>query len=195
MSLDDDRVVDVFERFRTEEAEVVANPPPVEGLFLLPVADPHDVPQRAMLFGQVLQFVVVEVASQPHGGQHDDRPVVHAGPPLFAAGVPVDIRRDLPENVITGLRLTVEMLECAENRDDLITAVGIEWYVVDHCAVQSLLAVEGFSHRACSSKIVAWLLEIPAYSTRRARKRSHLRGAFFRKSPKKRPQKAFSDGH
>jgi hypothetical protein len=87
------------------------------------------------------------------------------------------------------------MLECAENRDDLIPTVGIEWYVVDHCAVQSLLAVEGFSHRACSSKIVAWLLEIPVYLTTRARKRSHLRGAFFKKSPRKPQQKAFPDGH
>ena len=34
-----------------------------------------------MLLGQVLEFVVVEVAAQTHGGQHHDRPVVHARRP------------------------------------------------------------------------------------------------------------------
>ena len=56
-----------------------------------------------MLLGQVLESVVVEVAPQPYGGQHDDRPVIHPASSSLAAGLAVDICRNLPQNCVADL--------------------------------------------------------------------------------------------
>jgi hypothetical protein len=57
------------------------------------------------------------------------------------------------------------------------------------------LAIEGFSHRYCSSKIGACLFEIHVFLTHQARKRFHLRGAFFEKFPRNTDSIAFYDEH
>ena len=74
----DEAMADGFESAGLEQADVVANASPVEVNVLLPITDPHDVAHRPMLFGEVLELVVVEVTSKPHGRQHDDMPIVES---------------------------------------------------------------------------------------------------------------------
>ena len=75
------QVVDLLQRFRLQQTDVVANPPPIKIHLLLPVANAHHQAQGAVLLGQVLQFVVIEVATQAHRRQHHDGPVTQAGRP------------------------------------------------------------------------------------------------------------------
>ena len=72
-----DQVTELLDRPRFQLAEVVTNTPPREAAFVAPIPDSHDVPQRPMLFGQVLQFVVIEIATQPYGRQDQNLPVIH----------------------------------------------------------------------------------------------------------------------
>jgi hypothetical protein len=132
-----------------------------------------------------LKPVIVEVAAQPHGGQHQDGPVVHSFPSAFGAGVPIDIASHRPENVITQLALYVDVLQCHEDGYDFIAAVEVQGHVDDRRAIQPLLAIEGFPHGTCSSKIVACLIGTPRLFTRQARKRSHLRGGMFQEIAEK----------
>ena len=193
--LGDDRVVDKFEGLGAEQRDVVADGAPVEVGFFVPLADAHHVTQGAVLLGEVVKPVIVEVAAQPHGGQHQDGPVVHSFPSALGVGVPIDIARHRPKNVIAHLGLHVDVLQCRENGDDFIAAVEVQPQVGDGLAIQPLLAIECFSHSPCSSKIVACLLGIPCLLTHQARKRSHLRGAFFKKPPGKPAQPALWDEH
>src|SRR5664280_2219533 len=193
--LGDDCVVHAFEGFGPEERDVVADRPPVERGLLVPVADAHHLAQGAVLLSEVLKSVVVEVAAQAHGCQHEDRPVVHPSPPAFAIGVAIDVPSHRPENLLSQLGLSIDVLEGRENRNDLVTAAEVQRQIGDRVAVQPLLAIEGCSHGPCSSKIVACLLETPRLLRIKRETRSHLRGAFFTKSPGKTAPNQLWDGH
>jgi len=152
-------------------------------------------PQGAVLLGEILEPVVVEVAAQSHRCQHQDGPVVHPLASAAAAGVVVDIAGHRPENLVAQLGLGVDVLEGGENGNDLVAAAEIQPHVGDCGAVHPLLTIERFSHGTCSSKIVTCLLEIPCLLTHQAGQRSHLRGAVFKKLPRKPPQNHLPDGH
>ncbi len=175
MAFGDDQLVDLLDGFRADQRDVVADASPVESGLLVPVADAHDPPQSPMLFGQILELVVIEVAAEADGGQHEDLPVVHSLAAPLAAGVAVDIPGDHPENTIAQLGLAVDVLQGLKNGDDFVAAVEVQLHVEDRSAIEPRLAIEGFSHRYCSSKIGVCLFEIHVFLTHQARKRFHLR--------------------
>ena len=84
---------DPFDRFGFEQTDGVADATPAEVRVVVPVADGHH-PQRAMLCGEILQLIVIEVAPQPHGGQHDDLPVTETFAPAVILRVVIDVRDD-----------------------------------------------------------------------------------------------------
>lgn len=54
VSRTDGQVTDLLDRFRLEKTHVIVNASPAETSVFLPIADPHDVSQRAMLFREIL---------------------------------------------------------------------------------------------------------------------------------------------
>lgn len=58
-----EEVIDLHQRFRPQQAQVVPNPSPIKVGFFLPIANAHHQPQGAVLLRQILQFVVIEVAA------------------------------------------------------------------------------------------------------------------------------------
>ncbi|HUT93451.1 MAG TPA: hypothetical protein VMY37_28565, partial [Thermoguttaceae bacterium] len=88
-----------------------------------------------------------------------------------------------------------DVLQGPEDGDDFVAAVEIEANVEDRLTIKPLLGIERFSHGSRSSKNGMCLHYCPVSWTDFAGKRSHLREAFFRKSPKNQGRNAFSDGH
>ena len=162
---------------------------------IVPIADSHDLSQGAVLFGEVLEFVVVEVAPQPDGGQDEDLPVVHSGAAALSAGGAVDVPGDRPQHVVAQVGAAVDVLQRAEDGDDFVAAIEIEANVEDRLTIKPLLGIEGFPHGSRSSKHGMCWHYSPFLETDLARKRSHLRGAILKKSPTNQDRNAFSDGH
>ena len=104
---------------------------------------------------------------------------------MFSAGARVDIPGDGIQNTLSEFRLAVDVLECFENRNDFIPAVEVQLDISNGLAVESHLRVKGLSHEYGSSKIGVCLIETLTFLTKKARKRSHLRGAFFKETAAK----------
>src|SRR5437764_13989090 len=77
------QMIDLLDRLRLEEAEVVTKTLPrvrgrlvrIAGL----IGHAQDLPQGAMVFRQVLQSIVIAVAAQTYSGQDENLPVREAG--------------------------------------------------------------------------------------------------------------------
>ena len=154
-----DQLVDPVQRLGLQPIEVVANAPPVKADVTVPVADAHDLPQRPMLLGQVLQFVKVEIAPETHGRQHDDLPVVHSFATALATAVPIDVLADPFQNLLTQRRFTVNVLQGAQDRDDLVATLQVEFHIRDGSRTQAGLRIEWETHGIPSVKIVAESVE------------------------------------
>lgn len=140
MTFGHQKVTDRFQRLGLEQADVVANPPPIEIDLLLPVADAHDVSQGAMLLSKILEFVVVQIAAQAGGSQHDDLPIVEPFSPTVAARMLVDILSNKVENLIPQLPLTVNVLQGAQDGNHFVATVSIELHFGDSLTIQPRLA-------------------------------------------------------
>src|SRR5262249_52146963 len=92
-----------------------------------------------MIFGQVLQLVVTQVATEPHGGQDSNLPVVHAASAAFAAGALVDILPHQSQQLSPQGSIAVEVLQPSQDGDDLIPTVEVEGHLADGQAIQALL--------------------------------------------------------
>jgi hypothetical protein len=148
-----------------------------------------------MFLGEVLESVVVEVASEPDSPQYKDRPVGHSWATLIGTGGPVDILSDGIEQRIPELGTAVDVLQGSEDGDDLIAAVGVESNIRNDRAIEPELGIEGCAHRS---------------APRRFHDLSPGNGGFLKKSFKKltifeehpcgksgenKLQNTFSDGH
>jgi hypothetical protein len=131
---------------RLEQADIVLDASPVEGRVFVPVADTHHLPQVPMLLGQVLQFVVVEIAAQSHGREHQNLPVVHSFTAHIVTRILVDILRNQIENRISRFRLAVNVLQRGQNGNNFIAAFQIELHAKHTSTIEPLLAGERFSH-------------------------------------------------
>ena len=63
MTLTYNQLINGRDGLRTYQADVVVNAPKMETLFI-PVTKPHDLSQGAMLFGEILQGIIVQITSQ-----------------------------------------------------------------------------------------------------------------------------------
>ena len=94
-----------------EQTDVVTNTSPIEIDLLLPVADPHDLSQGSMLFGKVLELVIIEIAPESRSGQHGDVPIVEPLSSAVTSRVLVDIVGNKFENLITQRWLRIDVLQ------------------------------------------------------------------------------------
>lgn len=146
VSRTDNQMADLFDGFWLEKTHIVVNASPIETGVFVPISDPHDVSEGAMLFGQILQLVIIQFAAGPHGGQDEDLPVVHSLASAVVSRVPLDILGDQIENRVPQFRLAVDVLQSGQDGDDLITTFQIQLDVEYGSAIQSRLLREGFSH-------------------------------------------------
>src|SRR4051812_35872781 len=194
MPLGDDAVVEPFEGVGREQGDVVAEASPVEGGGLVPAADAHDEPQGAVLLGEVLEPIVVEVAAQAYGGEDEDGPVVQAGPAAIGAGGGVDILCDGFEELVAEFGPGIDVLQGAEDGDDLITAVGVEPDLGDGRGVESKLGIEGDAHGWWTRRSSLWEPEIRDSPGRDTRSGGDLREESLARTVEKAGPTAYSDG-
>ena len=133
-------MADGFDRAGLEQADVVANASPVEVNLLLPIADPHDVAHRPMLFGEVLELVVIEVTSKSHGRQHDDVPIIEPLASAIASRMLIDISGDKAENLVAKLTLTVDVSQAGQDRHDFVATLQIELDLADRRTIEPSLS-------------------------------------------------------
>ena len=100
-----------------------------------------------MLLRQVLQFVVIEVATQADRREHHDRPVSQAGTTVVGTAAGIHILADYLENLPPQRHLPVHMLQGSQNRDDLIPTIEVQRHGIDGRAIQSRLFLKGQTHR------------------------------------------------
>jgi hypothetical protein len=106
---------------------------------ILPSADPHDLPQTAMVLGEILQFVIIEITAEPNGRQHRDLPVVHAASAVLATGVAIDVLAHQGQQFAPQLAIAINMLQGPKNGHDLIPAFEIQPHFADGQTIQALL--------------------------------------------------------
>ena len=148
-----DEMTDPFDRFGTQQTDVVANASPAEARCVVPVSHSHDVPQRAVLFGEVLEAVVIEIATEPHRRKHENLPVIEPRAATVVARLFVDISGDERQDVIAQCGLRIDVLQRREHWDDFIPAVKVQFDMPDRRTVQSPLIAERLSHPCHSSKM------------------------------------------
>ncbi len=141
-----EQVVDLFQRGRLQQAQVVPNPAPIKVLLVLPVANTHHQPQGAVLLGQVLQFVVIEVAPQADRRQHHDRPVTQPLSAVIGTAARIHIVADQLQNLTPQRRLPIHMLQRSQDGDNLIATVQVQRHGIDGRAIQTRLFLKGHTH-------------------------------------------------
>jgi len=148
-----------------------------------------------MLLGQVLEPIVVEIASEPDGSQDEDRPVVHTRPATVGAGGPIDVLGDGLKEFVPQLRLTVDVLEGFEDGDDLVAAVGVEPDIGDGRAIEPKLGIEGDSHQVAPRRFPLSEPGIGGSPGILTRRDCNLRGGFLPGTAEIADPNAFSHGH
>ena len=109
-------------------ARAVVDAPPIEiGSFLFPITKAHDMPECPMLLGKVLKFVIVQIASQANRGQHQDLPVVQTLASTIVARGMIDILGDKMKNLITQLRLAINVLQGSQEGNEFVATLQIEF--------------------------------------------------------------------
>src|SRR3954471_1081864 len=194
MAFGDDAVVEPLDGLGREQGDVVAEAPPVEGGGLVPAADAHDEPQGLVLLGEVLEPIVVEVAAQAYGGEDEDGPVVQAGPAAIGAGGGVDILCDGFEELVAEFGLGVDVLQGAEDGDDLITTVVVESDLGDGRGVEAKLGIEGDAHGRWTRRFSRREPKIRDSPGRDTRPGGDLREESLAKTVEKAGPTAYSDG-
>ncbi len=120
-----DQMTDLLDSFGPEKAHVIANASPTEAGLFFPITDPHDVPQSAMLFCEIVQLVVVQIAARPHSSQDQNLPIVHPFPSTVISRIGIDILSNQLENGITQLGLAVDVLQGRQDGNDLVSTFQV----------------------------------------------------------------------
>lgn len=101
---------------------------------------------RFVLVGDVVQFVVIPVAVQAQGSQHQNFPQIHAGSAGFGVHIPgYDGFHDL-EDFIPGFPVGINRLQTQKQLRYLIPARQIDFDARDGCLSDFELIVDHFSH-------------------------------------------------
>jgi hypothetical protein len=148
-----------------------------------------------VFLSEVLKSIVVEIAAQAYGSEDEEGPVVDAGPAVVGAGSGVDIVGDGIEELVAELRLGVDVLQGAEDGDDLIATVDVESDVGDRCRVEAKLGIEGDSHGGGTRRWSCWEPEIRDFPARDTRPGGHLREESLAESEEIASPTVFSGGH
>jgi hypothetical protein len=146
MSLGHDPVVDPLDGVGRDQGYVVAKKAPVEGIVTIPAVNPHDRAECAVFLGQVLKFVVVEIATESDGRENEDGPIVHAWSATIRTRAGIDVLCDGIEDLVAECGLTVNVLQAGEDGNDLVATAGIQRDVEDGSGTESKLGIEGAAH-------------------------------------------------
>ncbi len=79
-----------------------------------------------MVLSEVLQLVVIEIATQSHGGQDEHLPIIEARSSNITARICVEVGRDQPTELGSKFGVSEEMLQCRQDWYNLISAIEIE---------------------------------------------------------------------
>src|SRR5262245_54610144 len=99
-----------------------------------------------MLFGEVLQFVIIQIATEPNRCQDQDVPVVHSFPTAVITCSLLDVMGDEVENLVSKFRRAVDVLQCRQNGYDFIATIEIQLNFGDRPAIEPWLGGKRFSH-------------------------------------------------
>src|SRR5437899_2993203 len=116
-----------------------------------------------MLLGQVLQFVIIQVATQTHRCQHDNLPVIHTRPTMLGAGLAVDVLAHEVQDFPPQLAIAVNVLQRPQDGNDFVTTIQIQFDLSDGRAIQARLRIEARSHGKSSVKSGARFRENPRF--------------------------------
>jgi hypothetical protein len=99
-----------------------------------------------VLLGQVLEFVVVEIATESDGSENEDGPIVHAWSATIRTRAGIDVLCDGIEDLVAECGPTVNVLQAGEDGNDLVATASIERDVGDGGGTESKLGIEGAAH-------------------------------------------------
>ena len=99
-----------------------------------------------MLFGQVLQFVVIQIASQADGGKDHDLPVAQSLASSRTGRVSIDVLSDAVQKFFSQLRAAINVLQGFQDGNDFVAALKIESHVRHRLTIESQLTGKGLSH-------------------------------------------------
>ena len=99
-----------------------------------------------MILGQVLQGIVITVATQAHGGQHEDLPVGQAGTAPRGPRVLIHVLLDEPQESLAHLGLAIDVLQGHEDGDQFMAAVQLEGDALDRSRLPLIVGREGGTH-------------------------------------------------
>ena len=102
--------------------------------------------QRAMVLGQVVQLVVIQIASQPYRRQHQDAPVTQSLASPIGSRLGRDIAFDQLQDRLADLGRRVDLLSGSQNRDQLIPTIEIQHHLRHTVAVQPPLPLNRVAH-------------------------------------------------
>lgn len=94
MPLGDERMTNGRDPLGTRQRTIVLNASQFKRSLFLPITESHDLQQCSMLFGEVLQLVVIQIATKPYGGQHQYLPVVESLAAAIGPRFTVDVCGD-----------------------------------------------------------------------------------------------------
>lgn len=140
-----DELTDTLNRRRLQQADVVANPLPRE-VRLVELANFHDRPQCAMVLGEVMQLVVIQIAPQPHRRQHQDAPITQSLASTIGSRLGRDVTFHQLQNRIADLGRRVNLLQASQNRDQLVSAIEIQHHLRHTAAIQPPLPFNRLAH-------------------------------------------------
>ncbi len=140
LAVADDRVAERCQRRRLQLTERVTNPPRAEArLGGAPLAQAEQRPQRSMILRLVLQLVVIEVAPQANRGQHDDLPIVEAGPSHVAARFFIDVRGDQLHDFPPQFTAGIDVLQPRQDCNHLVATLEVERQFANRCRIKTPL--------------------------------------------------------
>ena len=94
MTCRDDQLTDPVDRFRRQQAHVVSDSPPLKFGFCVPQTDAHGGSQLDVVFTQIVQLIVRQVAPQSNARKYQQVPVIHTFASTVRAGIAVHILTD-----------------------------------------------------------------------------------------------------
>ena len=136
MTFRNDHLTDSVDRFRREQAHVVTNSPPFEFGFFVPQADSHNGSQLDVIFTQIVQLIVRQVAAQPNARKYQHVPVIQTVASTVRARIGVHILTDQIKNVLRQIRLAIHLLQGSQDRNNAVATVEIQLHLINGHAVQ-----------------------------------------------------------
>ena len=108
---------------------------------------PHHLPQRLMLVGQIVQPIPVLAAAVPHRRQHQDLPVAHPRSSLRGTRLSQHVLLDQSQHLLQQVLTAVQLLQPRQQRHQFMPAVQVQLHRLDPSRCRPAVPSEGLTHR------------------------------------------------